>query len=1099
MEKVKIWEEDIWIPTYEVGEADKNPMFLEKRVYQGSSGKVYPYPTTEKISREKRDKKYRAVYLENQYLKIMVLPELGGRIQRAYDKTKDYDFVYYNHVIKPALVGLAGPWISGGIEFNWPQHHRPTTYMPVDYMLQENQDGSKTLFINDVDQMYGTKGIAGFTLYPDKAYLEIRGQLYNRTAMPQTFLWWANPAVPVNEYTQSIFPPDVHSVYDHGKRDVSRFPIATGVYYKHDYSEGVDISRYKNIPVPTSYMAEKSKYDFVGGYDYSRKAGILHVADHHISPGKKQWTWGCGAFGKAWDRNLTDEDGPYVELMTGVYTDNQPDFTWLKPFEEKTFKQYFMPYKEVGQVKNATIHAMMNTRKTQNGLYLCVYATEKYEDAQILVLYEGEQVYRESALLSPKDIYEKEIPLEIQDETKMKVQVLWENCLLVEYQPEPERIPELAEPAKAAKEPEEIMTNEELYLTGLHIEQYRHATYLPDPYYLEGLKRDAGDIRINNAYGMLNFRRGDFEAAEQHFRKAIERLTWLNPNPYDSEAYYNLGLCLFYQGRLEEAYDGFFKATWSNEQQEKSFYYLAAIQAGKKQWQTALEFLEKALVKNAHNIKARGLKAVILRKMGRRTEALSWVEENLKVDPFDYWSWFEKMFLEENYQEQKENILSLTRDFHETFLQTARDYAEGGLYEEAIEVLETCTQEKPLLFYYKGYYCTRMGLDTEAEKAWEKAENISPLYCFPNKLEDIPVLQTAIRANPGGAKAYYYLGNLFYDKLNFEEAIELWEKSEELDSEYPTLLRNMAIAYYNKRKNPEKAREKLEKAFALDTRDARVFLELDQLHKKLGYSFEERLKEYQAHRELIEERDDLYTEYVTVLNLTGRHKEAYEAIMSHQFRAWEGAEGKITTQYKTALLEMAKESFFSGVFEEAESYIEKALAYPVNLGEGRLEGTKDNHLHYWMGRVKECTGRKEEAQICWEKAGLGAQEPAGMLYYYDQPADMILYQGMAKLKQGRKREANARFYKLIDYGERHVRDKVKMDYFAVSLPDFLIFEEDLDRRNQAHCYYLMGLGKLGLGRKEEAEKDFDLALSLDPNHQNALIYKKMICREGQLW
>lgn len=1099
MEKVKIWEEDIWIPTYEVGEADKNPMFLEKRVYQGSSGKVYPYPTTEKISREKRDKKYRAVYLENQYLKIMVLPELGGRIQRAYDKTNDYDFVYYNHVIKPALVGLAGPWISGGIEFNWPQHHRPTTYMPVDYMLQENQDGSKTLFVNDVDQMYGTKGIAGFTLYPDKAYLEIRGQLYNRTAMPQTFLWWANPAVPVNEYTQSIFPPDVHSVYDHGKRDVSRFPIATGVYYKHDYSEGVDISRYKNIPVPTSYMAEKSKYDFVGGYDYSRKAGILHVADHHISPGKKQWTWGCGAFGKAWDRNLTDEDGPYVELMTGVYTDNQPDFTWLKPFEEKTFKQYFMPYKEVGQVKNATIHAMMNTRKTQNGLYLCVYATEKYEDAQILVLYEGEQVYRESALLSPKDIYEKEIPLEIQDETKMKVQVLWENSLLVEYQPEPERIPELAEPAKAAKEPEEIMTNEELYLTGLHIEQYRHATYLPDPYYLEGLKRDAGDIRINNAYGMLNFRRGDFEAAEQHFRKAIERLTWLNPNPYDSEAYYNLGLCLFYQGRLEEAYDGFFKATWSNEQQEMSFYYLAAIQAGKKQWQTALEFLEKALVKNAHNIKARGLKAVILRKMGRRTEALSWVEENLKVDPFDYWSWFEKMFLEKNYQEQKENILSLTRDFHETFLQTARDYAEGGLYEEAIEVLETCTQEKPLLFYYKGYYCTRMGLDTEAEKAWEKAENISPLYCFPNKLEDIPVLQTAIGANPGGAKAYYYLGNLFYDKLNFEEAIELWEKSEELDSEYPTLLRNMAIAYYNKRKNPEKAREKLEKAFALDTRDARVFLELDQLHKKLGYSFEERLKEYQAHRELIEERDDLYTEYVTVLNLTGRHKEAYEAIMSHQFRAWEGAEGKITTQYKTALLEMAKESFFSGVFEEAESYIEKAFAYPVNLGEGRLEGTKDNHLHYWMGRVKECTGRKEEAQICWEKAGLGAQEPAGMLYYYDQPADMILYQGMAKLKQGRKKEANARFYKLIDYGERHVRDKVKMDYFAVSLPDFLIFEEDLDKRNQAHCYYLMGLGKLGLGRKEEAEKDFDLALSLDPNHQNALIYKKMICREGQLW
>ena len=153
MSEARIWEEEVVIPTYEVGEADKNPMFLEKRVYQGSSGKVYPYPTTERISREKTDKVYQAVFLENDYIKVMVLPELGGRIQRAYDKTNGYDFVYYNHVIKPALVGLLGPWISGGIEFNWPQHHRPTTFMPVDHLIQENEDGSKTLLVNDVDQM----------------------------------------------------------------------------------------------------------------------------------------------------------------------------------------------------------------------------------------------------------------------------------------------------------------------------------------------------------------------------------------------------------------------------------------------------------------------------------------------------------------------------------------------------------------------------------------------------------------------------------------------------------------------------------------------------------------------------------------------------------------------------------------------------------------------------------------------------------------------------------------------------------------------------------------------------------------------------------
>ena len=257
MNEVKVWEEELILPTYEIGEAEKNPIFSEKRVYQGSSGRVYPYPVTEKIRDEKIDKAWKAVILENQYIRVTILPQLGGRILRAYDKTNDYDFVYYNHVIKPALVGLTGPWISGGIEFNWPQHHRPTTYLPVDYAVSDHEDGSKTVMVNDVDQMYGTKGIASFTLYPDKAYIEIRGQLYNRTPMPQTFLWWANPAVPVNDNTQSVFPPDVHAVMDHGKRDVSKFPIATGVYYKHDYSEGVDISRYKNIPVPTSYMAEK--------------------------------------------------------------------------------------------------------------------------------------------------------------------------------------------------------------------------------------------------------------------------------------------------------------------------------------------------------------------------------------------------------------------------------------------------------------------------------------------------------------------------------------------------------------------------------------------------------------------------------------------------------------------------------------------------------------------------------------------------------------------------------------------------------------------------------------------------------------------------
>ena len=1090
MEGAKTWEEQIVIPTYEVGEADRNPMFLESRVYQGSSGRIYPYPTIESIADEKTDKAYQAVWLENEYLKVMVLPELGGRIQRAYDKTNDYDFVYYNHVIKPALVGLCGPWISGGIEFNWPQHHRPTTFSPVDYMLLENEDGSVTCRVCDVDQMYGTKGEASFTLYPGKAYIEIKGQLYNRTAVPQTFLWWANPAVPVNDYTQSVFPPDVHAVMDHGKRDVSRFPIATGVYYKHDYSEGVDISRYKNIPVPTSYMAEKSDFDFVGGYDYQKGAGILHVADHHISPGKKQWTWGCGDFGQAWDRNLTDEDGPYIELMTGVYTDNQPDFTWLKPMEEKTFTQYFMPYKGVGAVKNASTEAVVNLEAEGGKIRVTVYGTEEYPQAKILLTCNGRVLLEEETRLSPVCVYEKVLEEAVEDETSLTLRVFHGERELIAYTPLKKEIPKLPSPAEAARDPQEIMTNEELYLTGLHIEQYRHATYRPDPYYLEGLKRDGGDIRINNAYGTLLMRRGCFSEAEKHFKKAIERCTWKNPNPYDSEPYYNLGLSLWYQRRMDEAFDAFYKASWSNEQQEMSFYYLGCIEAARGNLESALELTEKGLVKNGHNVKARGLKAYLLRRLERLEEAKGLIAESLKLDPFDYISRLELARIDREHREALlEEVRVLARNFRETYLMIARDYAEYGAFEEAVQALGLCRESWPMLFYYKGYYQSLAGKD--GGEALLQAEACSTDYCFPNKLEDVQVLEYAKERLEAPARACYYLGNLFYDKLQYERAVENWERAAEMEPGLAVVWRNLSLAYYNKKKDKEAARAAMEKARSLAPEDARIFLETDQLYKKLEVPAKERLARYEADRDVFMRRDDLKIEYATLLNLLGRYEEAYRFIMENRFHPWEGGEGKVTTQYTVALVELAKEAMEAGNWQQAEAYLKKTFRYPDNLGEGKLEGTKDNHVNYYLGLVEEQRGDQEAARAYFEQAAVGTDEPAGMMYYNDQPADMIYYQGLAKEKLGKPVEAKARYNKLLDYGEQHMFDEMRVSYFAVSLPDFLIFDDDLDRRNQAHCHYLIGLARLGLGDKEAAVRAFDQAILLEPAHQNAVRYRRM--------
>ena len=1102
MNEVRVWEEMVTIPTYEIGEPEKNPIYSENRVYQGSSGRVYPYPVIESIGDEKHDRQWKALFLENRYLKVMVLPELGGRIQRAYDKTNGYDFVYYNQVIKPALVGLTGPWISGGIEFNWPQHHRPTTFLPVDYTMTEHEDGSKTVLIHDVDQMYGTKGIASFTLYPDKAYIEIRGQLYNRTPLPQTFLWWANPAVAVNDHTQSVFPPDVHAVMDHGKRDVSKFPIATGVYYKHDYSAGVDISRYKNIPVPTSYMAEKSDFDFVGGYDYGVEAGILHVADHHISPGKKQWTWGCGDFGKAWDRNLTDEDGPYIELMTGVYTDNQPDFTWLKPFEEKVFKQYFMPYKKVGYVKNATIDAMVGMEFENGKVQLKAYATGEEKDAKVVLEYQGKVIFEQTADISPEQVFEAEVELAPENKTDVTVRVLrCDGKELVSFTPLEETIPPLPQPAQAAKDPKEIMTTEELYLTGLHIEQYRHATYLPDDYYLEGLKRDPGDIRLNTAYGCLLLRRGQFAQSEKYFRKALERMTWKNPNPYNSEAYYDLGLSLFYQERFDEAYDAFYKATWSNEQQEMSFYYLAAIAARKGCFEQALELVDRGLVKNWHNIKARGLKAAILRHLGRDTAARRQLEENREVDCFDYVSAYEEILLDEQegsmaepaqVQAKKDALVRLMRNFHHNFVQAAIDYMDGGFFEEALGILNLCTETWPMLYYYRAAALYGMGREEEAKEQIALADAADPYTCFPNRLEDIGVLRLAQKLAPQKGKAFYYLGCLWYDKRQYEAAKDCWEKGAEAEPSFPTVWRNLALAYYNKCHESGKALEALEKAFSLDPTDARVFLELDQLYKKLGRSVDERIAFYESYPDTFARRDDVYIEYITLLNTRGEHEKALSLLMGRHFHPWEGGEGKATTQYTTALTELAKQALAKEEYAKAKELLERALVYPENLGEGKLEGSKDNHINYLLALACRHLGEEERARELVETASVGTDEPAGMMYYNDQPADMIMYQGLALSELGETVPAASRFQKLISYGEAHIYDTIRMDYFAVSYPDLLVFDEDLTKKNRAHCCYLMGLGNLGLGNKEKARKYLEEALELDIFHQKAKLYLRGI-------
>ncbi|HEC41248.1 MAG TPA: DUF5107 domain-containing protein [Bacteroides sp.] len=1093
--EVKVWRDKVIIPTYKIGKPEKFPIFLEKRVYQGSSGSVYPHPVIENISDEKSNEEWEVIFLENDYLKIMVLPSLGGRIQMAYDKIRQRHFVYYNQVIKPALVGLTGPWISGGIEFNWPQHHRPSTFDPVDFDLEENEDGSCTIWVSEVERMFRSKGMAGFTLYPDKAYLEISVKLYNRTPLPQTFLWWANPAVKVNDHYQSVFPPDVNAVFDHGKRDVSEFPIARGEYYKVNYAPGTDISRYKNIPVPTSYMAITSKYDFVGGYENDTRCGLLHVADHHVSPGKKQWTWGSGEFGKAWDRNLTDEDGPYIELMCGVYTDNQPDFSWMHPYEEKSFKQYFMPYYNVGLVKNATKEALVNLEINERKAVVKVYVTSEYIHCRITLKKNDDFFLDERHDLSPEKDFECSVDISPAKFYELQLEVLDnKGNLLVSWHPEKPIENPAPKPAIAAKLPREIDSIEQLYLRGLHLEQYRHATYDPVEYYMEALSREPGDSRSNNALGIWYLRRGMFELALKYFNRAIDTFTEKNPNPKDGETYFNRGLTLRFLGRMDQAYASFYKSCWNAEWQDAGYFNLAQIDCHRGNYGKAHEHVNRSLIKNWHNHKARHLKIIILRKLGKKDNAQELIRESLSIDRFNFGALFEKYLLSCN-SDDLDQVRIQFRDYVHNYIEFSLDYAQAGMFEEAIRLLNEYSSGKdtmyPMAQYFLGWYHEQLRIGDDAMKHYKMAEEMPSDYCFPNRLEEVVVLQSALKINQEDAKGLYYLGNFWYSSKQYQKARECWEASLKIDDTFPITYRNLALLYFNKENNAELARNMLERAFELDGQDARLLMELSQLYKKLNLPASKRLTLLENNLELTHSRDDLYLERIELYNIQGDYKRALTLIMKRNFHPWEGGEGKVPLQYVTSCTELAKQNIAQGNLKIAQDYLEKAQQYPENLGEGKLFGTQENDIFYWLGCVYEGMGQDKEARKYWNKASAGLIIPGQAMFYNDQPADKIFYQGLALQKLGRRKEAQSRFNKLIEYGEEHMNSDVRIDYFAVSLPDILIWEDNLNLRNQTHCHYLMGLGKLGLGNSAEALNEFYETLGRDRYHISALLHKYM--------
>lgn len=1087
--------EKVVIPTYSVGEPETNPLFLERRINQGATGCVYPYYYIDVIGDDKSDKEYEAVFLENEYIKIMVLPELGGRIQMAYDKIKNRHFVYYNTVIKPALIGLLGPWISGGVEFNWPLHHRPTTYQRLDYKTIDNKDGSKTLWLGEQEKLFHTRCSVAYTIYPNKAYLKISPNLYNGTDLPQRFLWWANIAVRSDKQHQHVFPPDVKSVHFHAKSDSGRYPVMRTKFCGMDFSQGVNVSYNENIPASTSYMATPSKYPFSGAYSHEEQAGVLHAADAGISPGKKLFSWGNSkcAFARGWMKNLTDSDGPYLELMAGVFTDNQPDFAWLSPGEEKRFDEYIMPYNSLGVVKNANQKGVLQCENQDGTLKLGLYVTSPVKNCKITVSAGDSTIYSETISVTPEKIWIKEIDC---PDTDYYIQVTdARGNIVIDWQPENESQEPLPHVLTQVKLPEDIRDNDELFLTGLHTEQYLHATYKPEDYYLEALKRDRTDSRCNMAMGRLMLRRGDFKTALKYLEISWKKFTMLNFNPYDGEISFLLGLCNEYLGDYENAYKHYYKSVWNGPWQSMGYFALSRLECRKKNYVKAEEFIKKSIAVNALNRKARHLAAVLNRKLGNEKQALASIERWLQEDPIDIWMLYEKYLLKQD-KETLENIFEITRKDDHPFINLAIDYAKIGLTDEAYDLLSLLEDANdPMVYYHQAYYLKERD-NSQSAKFLKKAEDMPLTPFFPNRLEDIAALQFAIETTDD-YKANYLLGNLLYDKRQYQKAMKHWRKSVEKNKSFGGAWRNLAVGTFNKLNDHETARQYMEKAVKLEPENARFIAELNELYINSGASPQERLKFLEKHKKLITKRDDLKLDHVTAVNLCRRYEDAVELMEAYTFHPWECKEGLIGEQYVIAKIALGSAALSDGDGEKALNFFEQAMLFPDNFGEEKLCSATDNDLKYFSGLACELKGERQKAEQYYRDAIDCDMRiyPALSLAAVSKP-DYIFYRGLALKKLGDNVNAAKCFNQLIEYGIENQDKEVRFHYLEIGTVTTVIFDEDINRKNKVYCAYLQALGELGLKQYEKAQKHLHTVLNLNPNHSRASLIQTMLDTSG---
>lgn len=1071
-QSVVLEERTLVIPTYQVAPPDVNPFFYAGRAYQGAQGHVYPYPMYDVLTDNRTNQNYKAVYLENEYTELCVMPELGGRILSALDKASQYDFFYHQHVVKPALIGMIGAWMSGGVEWNIPHHHRASSQLPVDYRLVFNPDSSKTVWVGETELRHRLKWEVGLTLYPGKSYIEATVRVFNNTPYIHSFLYWANVSVHCNENYQVIFPPKTQYGTQHAKTEFVDWPVGRGFYGGKDRNE-TDLSWFRNHPMPASIFAWNFDDDFLAGYDYGKDAGTVHVANHHVVGGKKFFLWGQNKEADMWDKMLTETDGSYLELMVGAFSDNQPDYSWIAPGETKEFKQYWYPASKIGGVKEANTQGAVNLeRPSASEVVFGFQPTSLIPNARVKVLGAGKILFERSADMNPKTpfIQRLSVPAALKDEDITLAVYDGQGNEIISYVKEVVEQEDRPEEVRSPGAPSSYNSVEELYLTGLRIEQFHNATLDPMNYYREALRRDSLDSRVNTVVGIRLAKEGRFDEAKQYLNRAIKRVTKDYTSAKDVEALYYLGVILQQEGQLKEAKDCLWKSTWNKGFQSAAYFSLAQIAAREKDYTGALLLIDQSLETNLRNAKAYAIKSYCLRKGGKNNEAAKVAEAGVLVDPLEFFVQSEAAFA----NQQTPHYAGMGNTA-QNLLELSTFYAAMGAFDEAITVLNPLLEESnPLPYYYVAYYKQLRG-DSDLTNTYQKAASMNSDLCFPFRTEEMAILKSAIQQNPTDAKARYYLGNLLYFLNQQEAGVEAWREAVSVDPSLAVAHRNLGFAE-NRKGDPAQAILCYDKAIEANKNDARYFYESDLLKEQLRYPAAKRLAVMEKNKKTILKRDDATSRMISLYIQTGEYDKALKLLTERHFHVWEGG-GDIHSIFVDAALLRGLDRMERKKYSEAASDFELACSYPENLEVGEpARGGRLPQSYFFLGEAYRALNNLSKADSCYKKA----------LTYYESSSrrnsSLNYYYGMSMLRLSQTDAANHLFKGMVEASEKELSDSPNMNFFEK------FGEQQSRERKNAESYYKQALAYIALGRIPEAKQALEKVVSLNPSHIWAVYY-----------